>query len=140
MSLLEKIQNLIIEELAGCADLTELSVNTLPIYGAQNNKKSLSEIIVYPPLPISVAKNANCVFFEEVLVKIKIITPKNLARFNATIFEISEILCKKLHNKKLGVNIAFGKILLSKNNPWEFEDSKTKLSMTINFYIQSVKL
>ncbi len=140
MSVLEKIQNALLEELSGCAELARTSITSIGRNNVNEKEKSLSKIQIMPPLPLSVAKNAECPLFEEVLIQIKITVQKNTARTSESIFSICETICKKLHNKKLGIHQSFGKILLAKSKPWEFSTGNSELNMTINFHIQSVKL
>ena len=140
MSVLQSIQNIIFDELTSISLLGHISIYPTSFGTSPTKKKGLSAIEISLPFPVSSVKNAANVIFDEVLIEIKITSPKNTARESESIMDICESVCKTLHNKRLKTHRQSWKILIGEQKPFAYNSEANTNSITIKFFIQSVKL
>lgn len=140
MSVLQSIQQAIVDELSQLAIFGQVSIHAVAGEKPPTKKKSLTSIEIMPPLPVSASKNAGNVLFNEVAAEIKITSQKYIARHSDSILDICEHICKALHNKRIKSYSQDWKILIGAQKPITYNSESNTHSITIKFFIQSVKL
>ena len=140
MSVLQSIQNAIVDELSQLTLFNQVSIHAAVNEKQPAKKKSFTTVEIMPPLPISASKNAANVLFNEVAVEIKITSQKYTAKHSDGILDICEYICKALHNKRIKPHCQNWKILIGAQKPITYHSESNTHSITIKFFIQSVKL
>lgn len=140
MSELEKIQKTVRDEMRGAAEFAQIAVAAEGIDALPTQKKSVYSITVKRPMPVSAAKSAGEVVFDEVMLEIEISVPKSRPQ-KLSVLEIFERVCRRLHNRKIDLRQKCGKILLSRSAPFEFAAGNESAEKAfVKFLIQGVKI
>lgn len=141
MSVLENIQKALLCEIARDPVLSKLCLEAEGLSNDCHQMASSATIVVGRPQPQSAACNAQSVVLNDVLLSLIVSVADIPEDDTAGPLEIAEILCRRLHNLRLGVNSARGKLLLRKTSPLEYIKGPTGTSqIKINFNINSIKI